>query len=433
MSSMRVLPTMLAVAVGALLPAVAAAQPETTLETPDAPSKIATHAGVTAYSVRGVDGRWRLVYDTNSDGDAQAVPVAPRGVPFDVDLGPGTDGGVLAVYSRCRQEPEMDRRSTGPLPAWTTARGCDLYRYDFRTGQEAMLDGPSTANTEVLPTIWRERVGFVRIYQDRDGLRGRAPYVYVRDAGRRSVRQPGGGRGSTGLPGPLSLDLEGTLLAMSWTYERTHGGVSELRLGTATAGGREVTKLDGEGWRRSVARYLTASISAARVFAGFQRSIAEGDASRSLVSRMDRYTFADGELARAEVPAQLFAAVRDRRSNVTVIGTTGRFFSTRDCGGTCAIRRIERPSFETVRTVQPPAQSCGDVGYEPNTDAGAFQIRAGGVSCATARQLARDAEGRGLPFSQNGFRCSGERVDAALPYTRVTCTRGDDEVTFRRS
>ncbi|MFP5361111.1 MAG: hypothetical protein ACLGI5_00100 [Thermoleophilia bacterium] len=419
--------------VACTLLATATAQAQSTIAQPGGASKVSTYAGVTAYSVRGPDRRWRLVHDTNTDGQAEQVPIAARAVPFDVDLGPGTDGRVLAVYSRCEQEPQLERRSTGPAPAWTTARRCDLYRYDFRSGQEVLLDGPSTSNTEVLPTIWRDRVGFVRIYHDRDGLRGRVPYVYVREPGRRSQRQPGGGRGVSGLPGPVGLDLEDTLLGMAWTYEREQGGVSEMRLGTPTADGREVTKIDGQGWRDSVARYLTPTVSEQVVFAGLQRAVAQGDGSRSLVSRMYRYSFSSGNLARADIPAQAFAAVRDRRSDLTVVGVTARFFDARDCGGTCAIRRIDRPSFDFVKTVRPPARSCGDVGYVPNTDAGAFRIRAAGVGCATARELARDAEGRSLPFELRGFACRGRHVDALLPYTRITCTRGDSEVTFRRS
>ena len=434
MHASRVVRALVALAFSTLVPA-AAAQADTTIATPSGPSKVATYGGVTAYSVRGGDGQWRLVYDTNTNGRTEAVPIAPRSVPFDVDLGPGTDGRVLAVYSRCRQEPQMGRRSAGPTPVWATARECDLYRFDFRTRQEVALEGASTFSTEVLPTIWRDRVGFVRVYHEREGLRGRVPYVYVREGSRRSERQPGGGRGTSGLPGPLAIDLEDTLLGMSWTYERDDGGVAELRLGSAGAGGREVTKLAGEGWRNSVARYLTPAVSDARVFAGFQRSIPGGDASRSLVSRLYRYSFASGNLSRADVPAQVFAAIRDVRSNLTIVGTTTRFFDARDCAGTCTIRRIDRPSFTTIDRIRPPAESCGDVGYEPNTDAGAFQIRAGGVSCATARRLARDAENRSLPFSLRGFRCSGQVVDegVALPYSRVTCTRGDAEVMFRRS
>jgi hypothetical protein len=426
-------PASLLAVVASTLLLTESARADTAIASPPTPSKVATYAGVTAYSVRGADGLWRLIYDTNTNGRSEAVPIPPRTVPFDVDLGPGTDGQVLAVYSRCQREPRMGRRSAGPTPVWATARGCDLYRYDFRTRQEVPLAGPNTFNTEVLPTIWRDRAGFVRIYQEREGLRGRVPYVYVREAGRRSERQRGGGRGTSGLPGPLAIDLEDTLLAMSWTYERDDGGVAELRLGWAGADGREVTKLSGVGWRESVARYLTPAVSNARVFAGFQRSTGDGDASRSLVSRLYRYSLASGNLARADVSAQLFAAVRDVRSNLTIVATTDRFFDPRECGDACVIRRIDRPSFTTVDTVAPPPASCGQVAYQPSTDAGAFRIRASGVSCAAARRLARDAEDRALPFALKGFGCRGRHVDAVLPHTRITCTRGDAEVTFRRS
>ena len=97
---------------------------------------------------------------------------------------------------------------------------------------------------------------------------------------------------------------------------------------------------------------------------------------------MYRYSFASGAVARADVRAQVFAAVRDRRSNLTIVATTDSFFDPRDCGGTCAIRRIDRPSFQCVRTINPPAQSCGDVGYEPQTR----HARRGGA-CVHARDL----------------------------------------------
>ena len=38
-----------------------------------------------------------------------------------------------------------------------------------------------------------------------------------------------------------------------------------------------------------------------------------------------------------------------------------------------------------------------------------------------------------MSFTERGFGCTGEHVDALLPYTRVTCTRGEAEVTFQRS
>lgn len=130
---------------------------------------------------------------------------------------------------------------------------------------------------------------------------------------------------------------------MVWSYERDEGGLSELRLGSAGADGREVTKIAGEGWRRSVARYLTPAVSQARLFAGFQRSVAEGDGSRSLVSRLYRYSFASGNLARADVPAQLFVALRDVRSNLTIVGRRTGSSTRRPCPTAASSAREAAP------------------------------------------------------------------------------------------
>ncbi len=76
---------------------------------------------------------------------------------------------------------------------------------------------------------------------------------------------------------------------------------------------------------------------------------------------------------------------------------------------------------------------CGDVGFEPNTDSGAFDIRATGVSCATARGVAADAENRAPGrYTSQGLTCRSEPTGGELPATRYTCTRPRDEarVTF---
>jgi hypothetical protein len=57
---------------------------------------------------------WRLM--ANVDGVTQALPVAPRPTPFDVDLGPDRRGRLLAVYSRCARGLGLDQ-PTPRLPA----------------------------------------------------------------------------------------------------------------------------------------------------------------------------------------------------------------------------------------------------------------------------------------------------------------------------
>lgn len=71
--------------------------------------------------------------------------------------------------------------------------------------------------------------------------------------------------------------------------------------------------------------------------------------------------------------------------------------------------------------------------YQPQSDAGAFEIRASGVGCEVARDLARSAEGASLRFAEDGFACEGRRVDRGLPATRYTCKRDGARVTFEVS
>ena len=69
----------------------------------DRATPIAAYGDVLAYSVLDPQsGLFRL--EIRRQGIAAPAPVAPRAVPFDVDLGPTTTGGVAAVYSRCTQE-----------------------------------------------------------------------------------------------------------------------------------------------------------------------------------------------------------------------------------------------------------------------------------------------------------------------------------------
>jgi hypothetical protein len=170
--------------------------------------------------------------------ETEPVPVAPRAVPFDVDLGPGADGRVVAVYSRCAREPQI-QGGAGVLPLWASGRGCDLYQFDFSRGTETKISGASTPRaSEFLPSIWRERVTFARIYENREGKRGSYPYLYLRRIGSEgSKRLPGGPRGDTGLPGPTGLDLYGRRLTFAWTLST--GGEqpkhSQIRLDTLGA------------------------------------------------------------------------------------------------------------------------------------------------------------------------------------------------------
>lgn len=240
-------------------PASAApAAADTTIATLARPAPVSAYGGRLVWSsfdsMRGV-----YVLMTRFAGVTSAVPVRPRAVPFDVDLGPDRDGDVIAAYSRCRREPPRREPGLGnvftQLPNWARGRGCDLYVLDFATGRERrIVSANSPGASEYLPSVWRGRVAFARVYERKPGRAGRRPYLYARSlaGGRRSLRLPAGTR-STGEfcsgrprrcrpliePGPTALDLRGRRLAVGWDSV-DEGASSTLYL--ETIGARRATR-----------------------------------------------------------------------------------------------------------------------------------------------------------------------------------------------
>jgi hypothetical protein len=201
-------------------------------------------------TVDAATGRWSLV--TRAGGVTSTVPVPPRRVPFDADLGPGPDGGTVAVYSRCAQDPPV---GSGFAPTlYNRGRGCDVYLFDFAAGTERR---PAS---EFFPTIWRGTLAFGRAYDAKPTL----PYIYTRpvDGTAASTRQPGGPRNvcvrnrATGRtscsPGevnrPMSLELYGRRLAFAWTFAGNGEGLdTEIRLDTIGGGHSVVAHQNGGG------------------------------------------------------------------------------------------------------------------------------------------------------------------------------------------
>jgi hypothetical protein len=227
-------------ALGALSAAPAAQAAD--LARVDRPTPIAAYGGRLAWST--YDAATKRYSLTTRVGDrTTTVPVAPRSVPFDVDLGPRSDGAVAATYSRCRVEAPPARR----------ARGCDVYLYDFSTGAETRVTHASAPDAnESWPSLWRGTLAFARDYDDKPGL----GYVYTRTiaSGRPSTRQPGGARSRCNgcNPPPASraeqLDLYGKRLGFAWLYlEGGEGLDSEIRIDTVGGGHQRVAHQNGGG------------------------------------------------------------------------------------------------------------------------------------------------------------------------------------------
>ena len=78
-------------------------------------------------------------------------------------------------------------------------------------------------------------------------------------------------------------------------------------------------------------------------------------------------------------------------------------------------------------------RSCGQIGFTPDSDDVAANIRATGLTCGLARDFVRDSEGRpGDTF--RGFRCRRTAVanPQGLPYTRYRCVGAGDVIRWRR-
>jgi hypothetical protein len=131
------LPTLLASAVVAALPAAAAAAP---LATEQPATSVSTAGDAIAWSSFG-NGSYKLMLDQG--GTIAAANVATRKAAFDVDLGTARDGKLLAVYSRDGK----------------------LYEYDVAAGVEKALGIRGTQ-----PTVADGRLAFVARRHGRDTL-----------------------------------------------------------------------------------------------------------------------------------------------------------------------------------------------------------------------------------------------------------------------
>lgn len=96
---------------------------------------------------RRVPGGYGLIA-LNAAGEAVALPLAPQPTPIDASIGPGPDGSLVIVYTRCKVP--------GPQP-----KGCDVYRLDPVTGNGGRVTAASHPNREErYPTVWGNKVAF---------------------------------------------------------------------------------------------------------------------------------------------------------------------------------------------------------------------------------------------------------------------------------
>jgi len=119
---------------------------------------IAAYGGWVAWSEKGPDGLYRIV--TFHDGVKETLShIAPRTVPFDLDLGPGAVERPVITFSRCVVERDVNQLEA-PLGA---ARSCRLRQVALPGGGEAGIPVPARGSaSDATPSRWGYRVAFQR-------------------------------------------------------------------------------------------------------------------------------------------------------------------------------------------------------------------------------------------------------------------------------
>jgi hypothetical protein len=219
MLSHRVLRTYLT----AFLMAVAMGQSAraATLATPFAPTPVATFDGMTVLSRFDWSVHLYRLSLLTARG-TRTLPVPPRPVPFDADIGPDARGRPTIVYSRCRREPPNVSIS-GPLPAYRQGVACRLYELDVSSRHERRIPGLGRRPSSFLPTIWRTRLAWAESVDPGTTGHEPEPTLMLKESGRAARRIPGGtppNRNTSAVPqpGPRSLDLRGRHIVFTWYY-----------------------------------------------------------------------------------------------------------------------------------------------------------------------------------------------------------------------
>lgn len=241
-----------AVAVAAVTGAAstsAAADDDVSVATLSAHTSLAAHDGWLAWSERSNNSA-RLMLRA-PDGTISPAKIKPERSGFDVSLGTGRSGRLVALYTRC-----------------TKKGGCDIYSYDVKSQRERELTEVSSPRwDEALPVQDGDRVAFVRRFSTRvgnvyDETMDR-PTPKRRGSGEQSscdltyVRELGSTRPSRRLNRGLCAHINGmSIRGTNLVYTGTELMSSSLRTVSTKPGGR-VRVLASNGWGEGGAAYLS--------------------------------------------------------------------------------------------------------------------------------------------------------------------------------
>jgi hypothetical protein len=126
---------------------------------------IAAGGGWLVWSVP-VHGGWGL--EAYHGGAVEALPVASRPGPFDVNVGTNAQGKPVATFSRCTHTPEEQNAESGVLGESTLtlnpSAGCRLHALNLATDRERILPVSHPAHSsDTTPSMWHGEVAFARM------------------------------------------------------------------------------------------------------------------------------------------------------------------------------------------------------------------------------------------------------------------------------
>ena len=227
-------PIAAALAAALTLPATAAAQQSEPLSgTLPRATVVGAAGGWTAWSA--YEGNRYVLVTRAPDGTVARPAVAPRRVPFDLDLGTDAAGRVVAAYSRCTTEPTLVGGANATAPNYSSGSGCRISILDLTAGTERRLPLSRGSASDVLPSVAGRGVAFIAVPKARR-LRGKAQLRWRTGSGSSSKLLESGAR-RTGTPnisgGPANVDTDGTRIAVVWRYqdEEFNSFDSVLRVG----------------------------------------------------------------------------------------------------------------------------------------------------------------------------------------------------------
>jgi len=216
---------------------------------------LSAYGGVAVWSEPEPGPMWRL--RGWWDGAAHDVALPPRRVPYDADVGPDREGRPVAVFSRCRREPAL---WSSHMVDWTTARGCDVWQMELRSGRMRPVRAAATRrHDESVPAIWRGSLVFQRRGARATVSRwmlssppGDPPHRLPVGSGRK--RTPGADPGMTLLDTDLGPQAATMLWLSPWSYGIT---TSSWEVVVALRSGGSARILDRGGYGECSSRLIS--------------------------------------------------------------------------------------------------------------------------------------------------------------------------------